>query len=445
MPGASRVAPAPDFDGLDEQATAADEPSRPGQRRGRQAPSVLRRLDMIESELDGSREARAKDELNLESWKTIPEGYKSSPLHAAACGGDVTRTAVLLGHNDGPQRQVALTQRDEAGWLPLHYAACAGRRYSFRVPLGPQAPVGTHDLCKNVLGSVVDMLGCVTKQHEDEALEAEMLAQTEAKRKEAEAAEKAKLLSDGYGELLDDCFFERDMTKARNLAPRMRRAPQLPAPADHRAAPEAPDLTREYTMIFKEVSAQRVPKADAGGRSDPYARFTLLELPEGSHQSGRTQPAFNETNPTWAHKVQFTLPAGSPAALTRKPLVRVTVYDKDLTTEDDALGEATVRLDLSRAPFNVPQPQRTVTLKGKEGFEDFPITFGYALSDIVPGPARLTLSHIRAHGVPDADSQSGSGRSDPFILFKLLEVTAPPPTHPSSLVARALSLSLVVT
>ena len=58
------------------------------------------------------------------------DGYKTLPLHTAASRGDFREVAALL-----PTHGLSLTLRDEAGWMPVHHAACAGRRAIYRVPL----------------------------------------------------------------------------------------------------------------------------------------------------------------------------------------------------------------------------------------------------------------------------------------------------------------------
>lgn len=58
------------------------------------------------------------------------DGYKATALHTACRRGDMREVAALL-----PHHRDTLTLRDEAGWMPIHHAACAGRRVIFRVPL----------------------------------------------------------------------------------------------------------------------------------------------------------------------------------------------------------------------------------------------------------------------------------------------------------------------
>ena len=84
--------------------------------------SILTRLDMLSNET-----VSATDE------KIVLDGYRLTPLHSAASTGDFRRLAVLL---HGPEQQQHISQRDETGWLPLHHAACAGRQYTFLIPLG---------------------------------------------------------------------------------------------------------------------------------------------------------------------------------------------------------------------------------------------------------------------------------------------------------------------
>ena len=65
---------------------------------------------------------------SLESKPSWSEGYSTSLLHRAARRGDVEELRSLLMN---PAHVRLVNGRDEAGWMPLHHAACVGRRICF--------------------------------------------------------------------------------------------------------------------------------------------------------------------------------------------------------------------------------------------------------------------------------------------------------------------------
>ena len=96
------------------------------------------------------------------------------------------------------------------------------------------------------------------------------------------------------------------------------------------------------------------------------------------------------------------------------PTVRIVVFDKDMTTSDDVLGQVDVQL-AGGAALNVPT-ERTVTLSDPSGkYRDFDLSFSWVLSDVVPPPSTLSITRVKANGV------GKKGMQDPYIMFKLLE------------------------
>ena len=191
-----------------------------------------------------------------------------------------------------------------------------------------------------------------------------------------------------------------------------------------------------------------MPPADKAKTSDPYARFTLLNGRAGVSETGRTQPVYNDLNPTWPHNVQIMLGAGTEAAMEQAPRLLVQVYDKDLTDADDLLGECEVVLGEGSGS------QEELQLTGVGTFGNCSVSFKHELSTLISPPATLRIYSISAAGLPKpkkgnksktGSSSSGGGGgggsggalADPFLRFHLLEVgdvkqTAVTPTMPNT-------------
>jgi len=195
------------------------------------------------------------------------------------------------------------------------------------------------------------------------------------------------------------------------------------------AAAEAARQEAEYTLVFSAIKATNVPNADKRGGSDPYCRFTLLELEDDTIETGRTQPIFNEPNPCWTHAVQLTVPNGASRStpptgqatrlVEKGPLVRVAIFDKDVTTSDDCIGQAEVRL-AAGATSGEQQSVEMIDPTGKHA--PFQMAFEWELRDEVPPASILVLSDIKVKSnLRDTDSKRGSGGSDAYVVFRLLE------------------------
>ena len=203
--------------------------------------------------------------------------------------------------------------------------------------------------------------------------------------------------------------------------------------ARRRAEEEAALRRRELTLIFHDISAVDVPDADVMSGSDPFATFTLVNC-GGEPQMGRTPTEMNTNQPKWVGQCTVLLPAGSEAAMTKQPRLRIQVSDKDLTDADELLGEAELLLT---APSGVVErlvlkgcPNTSGTQGGIEKFADFTISFAYEISAFVTPPAVLELSDVRAFELPcDAKLEKGRRGSvkttlvrSPYLRFFAHEV-----------------------
>ena len=104
---------------------------------------LLRRLVEIEQTI-----------ANIKAPDTM-DGYKTMPLHTAARRGDMREVAALL-----PTHHASLTQRDEAGWYPVHQACTSGRRCIFRVPLHQAKMVDLGEILDQLNGPQIQKVRC---------------------------------------------------------------------------------------------------------------------------------------------------------------------------------------------------------------------------------------------------------------------------------------------
>ena len=229
----------------------------------------------------------------------------------------------------------------------------------------------------------------------------------------------------------------------RSPAPTGRSARDKGKLARERAAKEAKEAEerrrrQEYMLILRGVSASGVPEADARNGSDAYVVFELLEC-DGleAPPSAQTPPIMNTTEPRWEHAVRLMVPAGSKPAMDQQARLRVSIYDKDLTDEDDLLGRTELFLEQRTGSFE------GVTLSGQPPYADCTLSFRYELAEFVPPPpATLILLEASAFDVPtertykkkearagspsaaaSEKKQKGKGSaSGCYIRFTLLEV-----------------------
>lgn len=139
--------------------------------------------------------------------------------------------------------------------------------------------------------------------------------------------------------------------------------------------------------------------------------------------------------------MQLTLPAYRAYKMLEAggPTVKLTLYDKDLTTSDDKLGCAEVKLDGTSGKM------AAVGLGG-----ECTMSFGYAITPGVPPAATLTIRAVKAFNVPDKDKKKASGGSDPYLRFSLLECgdldevarTTVKPNEPNPTWSESLTLEL---
>eukprot|EP00965_Chrysotila_dentata_P063475 2104081-Pleurochrysis_carterae.AAC.2 len=119
-----KVAPMPG----DENDDAAKAVEHAKAVRGRRAPLVTRlddiacQLKSLQAILEGV-DGAGKDMEGI-------DGYVTSAAHLAARVGDAQLLRQLVGD---PRTVKSLRTRDESGWFPIHYAACAGRRVRFQL------------------------------------------------------------------------------------------------------------------------------------------------------------------------------------------------------------------------------------------------------------------------------------------------------------------------
>lgn len=94
------------------------------------------------------------------------DGFATLDLHAAAKCGDMREVARRL-----PVQHMSLSLRDEAGWMPIHHAAAAGRRCLFRVPChSPQmVDLSEREMILDEVASLVEAQTVKLQQNTGEA------------------------------------------------------------------------------------------------------------------------------------------------------------------------------------------------------------------------------------------------------------------------------------
>ena len=107
------------------------------------------------------------------------------------------------------------------------------------------------------------------------------------------------------------------------------------------------------------------------------------------------------------------------------------MYDHDLTSDDELLGVAEVRLE---ADWEALGSVERLTLKGQPKgalhgggtFDDCLVSFRWELLDFVPPPATLRIVEVSATGLPTraGKAKKKGQRPDPHLRFTLLEVGA---------------------
>ena len=251
-----------------------------------------------------------------------------------------------------------------------------------------------------------------------EEAEAILAAMAEAIYAEAEAEVVAQLAA----EVAVEAAAEEVLAAAARAAARLQIEAQMVLEAEVADAEVAAELarrSRELTLIFSDIRAHSVPAADKAKTSDPFATFTLLNGRSGLVETGRTQPVYNNLDPKWPHLVKLFLAAGTEAAMEQAPRVLVRVYDKDLTDADDLLGECEVALSEAKGSH------KEVAVHGVGDFGDFAISFKHELATRVSPAATLTLSAIRATGMPKPPKgKKSTAMHDAYLRFHLLEMPA---------------------
>lgn len=96
--------------------------------------ALLRQLDAVTQSLDDCLQyGKLKPTGLLHNMQMRHvDGYETTPVHMAAKLGDAS---LLRQHMHDPSCRQLLSKRDERGWFPIHYAACAGRCVRFDVAM----------------------------------------------------------------------------------------------------------------------------------------------------------------------------------------------------------------------------------------------------------------------------------------------------------------------
>ena len=160
-------------------------------------------------------------------------------------------------------------------------------------------------------------------------------------------------------------------------------------------------------LQFSQISATAVPHGDVGAksgntRSDPYVRFVLLGQENvGGYEptACKTSTLTNTENPHWPDSPSIPLPRSFQGGS-----VRVTVWDSDTHSDDDALGTATLPVTLAKSGA-----AQTIELKGHEqsgvgGYvlPNFQLTLTYTIASKRPEPAAVAPGDDILYGLPSA-------------------------------------------
>ena len=159
--------------------------------------------------------------------------------------------------------------------------------------------------------------------------------------------------------------------------------------------------SRWFHLTFSHISANNVPRADKGhgqsnDLSDPYVLFEVIsnDFDDTPYPTARTKPIEGVLQPKWTDAVALTIPAGSTAAMTRRPRIRISVFDKDISVEDELLGTAEVDIDQDEGAF------LDLTMTGAGNFANFTLSFEFSFNQFFPLPsALLRLTRIEAFGL----------------------------------------------
>ena len=269
-----------------------------------------------------------------------------------------------------------------------------------------------------------------TERGVDELHEEELQAERAKLREEAEKAESA---AEAAAKREAAATAAAEEAAAAKAAAEKRLAEE--EEAARLAAEEAARNNAEYTLQIFDIRAFDVPSADENSLSDCYVHFELCELPEGEVETGQTMVVYDSENPVWDDRVQITLPAGSPAALDKSALLRISVFDQDLTNGDDQVSGSEHRIDVGEGTSGgvdklMLEGKHRSVLLGGGFFKSHEISFQWQLLPFVPPPATLRLTNVHAKGLPTQGlsrfrknkAKKANARPDPYLRFSLLEV-----------------------
>ena len=164
-----------------------------------------------------------------------------------------------------------------------------------------------------------------------------------------------------------------------------------------RSQPTLADFEAEGTLYVQLISATGLVAADINGLSDPYCRLDL------GGQRQRSRKLYETLDPVWHNEI-FTF-AGVLGQVVNEPL-KVSVWDFDLTSVDDMLGEAEIELadhaycnGIRREIISFLEPQGEVRLQvwwEPEGEEDRNKQGGPRRGGRGPNKAPSFMSRLKA-------------------------------------------------
>ena len=164
-----------------------------------------------------------------------------------------------------------------------------------------------------------------------------------------------------------------------------------------RYQPTIADFEAEGTLYVQLISATGLVAADSNGLSDPYCKLDL------GGQRQRSRKLYETLDPVWHNEI-FTFP-GVLGQLVNEPL-KASVWDFDLTTADELLGQVDIELadhtycnGVRREITASLEPQGEVRIQvwwEPEGEEDRPKQGGTRRSGRGPNKAPSSMSRLKA-------------------------------------------------
>ena len=164
-----------------------------------------------------------------------------------------------------------------------------------------------------------------------------------------------------------------------------------------RNQPTIADFEAEGTLYVQLISATGLVAADSNGLSDPYCKLDL------GGQRQRSRKLYETLDPVWHNEI-FTFP-GVLGQVVNEPL-KASLWDFDLTTADELLGQADIELadhtycnGVRREITASLEPQGEMRIQvwwEPEGEEDRPKLGGQRRSGRGPNKAPSYISRLKA-------------------------------------------------